>query len=71
MTLDDTERTLSFHENDLSGLNMSSCLRMCISRLGREDGISFGMKIDEAPANYGVSIMKRASRIAEEMAYLL
>ena len=50
---------------------MSSCLRMCISRLGREHGISFGMKIDEVPANYGVSIMKRASRIAEEMAYLI
>ena len=71
MTRDDTERRLSFHENYLSGLNMSSCLRMCISRLGREDGISFGMKIDEVPANYGLSIMKRASRIAEEMAYLL
>ena len=71
MTLDDTERRLSFHENDLSGLNMSSCLKMSISRLGREDGISFGMKIDEVPANHGVSIMKRASRIAEEMAYLL
>ena len=50
---------------------MSSCLKMSISRLGREDGISFGMKIDEVPATHGVSIMKRASRIAEEMAYLL
>ena len=45
---------------------MPSYLRMCISRLVRDRGIPFSMKIDEASENKGVSAMKRASRIAEE-----
>ena len=51
---------------DQLGLDMPSYLRMCVSRLVRDRGIPFSMKIDEAPENRGVSAMKRASRIAEE-----
>ena len=63
---DETERTEATQILDQLGLDMPSYLRMCISRLVRDRGIPFSMKIDEASENKGVSAMKRASRIAEE-----
>ena len=63
---DETERTEATQILDPLGLDMPSYLRMCISRLVRDRGIPFSMKIDEASENKGVSAMKRASRIAEE-----
>ena len=63
---DETERAEATQILDQLGLDMPSYLRMCVSRLVRDRGIPFSMKIDEAPENRGVSAMKRASRIAEE-----
>lgn len=63
---DETERTEATQILDQLGLDMPSYLRMCISRLVRDRGIPFSMKINEASENKGVSAMKRASRIAEE-----
>ena len=63
---DETERTEATQLLDQLGLDMPSYLRMCVSRLVRDRGIPFSMKIDEASENKGVSAMKRASRIAEE-----
>ncbi|MGN8737977.1 type II toxin-antitoxin system RelB/DinJ family antitoxin [Bilifractor sp. LCP19S3_H10] len=63
---DETERTEATQILDQLGLDMPSYLRMCVSRLVRDRGIPFSMKIDEASENKGVSAMKRASRIAEE-----
>ena len=63
---DETERTEATQILDQLGLDMPSYLRMCVSRLVRDRGIPFSMKINEASENKGVSAMKRASRIAEE-----
>lgn len=63
---DETERTEATQILDQLGLDMPSYLRMCVSRLVRDRGIPFSMKIDEESENKGVSAMKRASRIAEE-----
>ncbi|MDO5296073.1 MAG: type II toxin-antitoxin system RelB/DinJ family antitoxin [bacterium] len=48
------------------GLDLPSYLRMCLSRLVREKGIPFSMKIEDADVNPGVLAMQRASRIAKE-----
>lgn len=48
------------------GLDLPSYLRMCVSRLIREKGIPFSMKIEDVSENKGVSAMKQASQIAEE-----
>ena len=63
---DETERAEATQILDQLGLDMPSYLRMCVSRLVRDRGIPFSMKINEASENKGVSAMKRASRIAEE-----
>jgi len=48
------------------GIDLQTCLRMCMSRLIRENGIPFGKKLDEASENRGLTAMKAASRIAAE-----
>ena len=49
------------------GLDLSSYLRMCISRLNQENGIPFSMNINNLPPNNkGLEAMKVASMIAEE-----
>lgn len=63
---DETERAEATQILDQLGLDMPSYLRMCVSRLVRDRGIPFSMKINETSENKGVSAMKRASRIAEE-----
>ncbi|MST81757.1 type II toxin-antitoxin system RelB/DinJ family antitoxin [Bilifractor porci] len=63
---DETERAEATQILDQLGLDMPSYLRMCVSRLVRDRGIPFSMKINEASENKGVSAMRRASRIAEE-----
>ena len=63
---DETERAEATQILDQLGLDMPSYLRMCVSRLVRDRGIPFSMKINETYENKGVSAMKRASRIAEE-----
>ena len=47
------------------GLDMPSYLRMCISRLVRDKGIPFRMKIGDSKESKGVSAVKHAGKIAE------
>lgn len=63
---DETERAEAAQILDQLGLDMPSYLRMCVTRLVREKGIPFSMRIENTPENKGVSAMKQASRIAEE-----
>ena len=63
---DDTERTEAIQILDQLGLDMPSYLRMCISRLVKEKGVPFSMKIEDNPINKGAQAMKQASRIAAE-----
>lgn len=63
---DETERAEATQILDQLGLDMPSYLRMCVSRLVRDKGVPFSMRIEKTPENKGVSAMKRASRIAEE-----
>lgn len=63
---DETERAKAAQILDQLSLDMPSYLRICISRLVRDKGIPFSMKINETHENKGISAMKRASRIAEE-----
>lgn len=48
------------------GLDLSSYLRMCISRLNQENGIPFAMNVSNIQRNRGLEAMIKASRIADE-----
>ena len=48
------------------GIDLPTYMRMCISRLIRENGIPFSMRLDEENESRGLKAMKKASRIAEE-----
>lgn len=48
------------------GINLSTYLRMCMSRLVQEKGVPFSMKLEESIENHGIVAMKKASAIAEE-----
>lgn len=63
---EETEKTKASMILEELGLDLPSYLRMCMSRLIRDNGIPFSMKIDSAPVNKGIEAMKRASRIAQE-----
>ena len=45
------------------GIDLPTYLRMCVTRLVRENGIPFSMKLEESR---GLAAMKAASRIAEQ-----
>ncbi|MEE8837207.1 MAG: type II toxin-antitoxin system RelB/DinJ family antitoxin [Eubacteriales bacterium] len=63
---DETEKVEATEILNQLGLDMPSYLRMCVSRLVRDKGIPFSMRINSLSENKGVSAMKRASQIAEE-----
>ena len=63
---DATEAAEAAEILDQLGLDMPSYLRMCLSRLARDKGIPFSMRLDGLSEGRGVSAMRRASRIAEE-----
>ena len=48
------------------GMNLPAYLRMCMSRLIREQGDPFSMKLETEEDNLGIVAMRKASRIAEE-----
>ena len=48
------------------GMNLPAYLRMCISRLVKEQGVPFSMSLIPSTENPGIAAMKRASQIAEE-----
>ena len=62
---DDNEKLKAVNILDRLGLSLPSYLRMCISRLNRENGIPFSMKL-EPESNIGISALKRAGHIAKE-----
>lgn len=64
--MDELEKAEAMQICEKLGLNMQSYLRMCMSRLVREKGVPFSMKLDDEPENPGISAMKKASRIAAE-----
>lgn len=63
---DDAARTQAMQICERLGIDLPTYLRMCISRLVKENGIPFSMKLDEQQENRGIQAMKRASRIAQE-----
>ena len=63
---DSSEKLAAMRICQQLGLDLPSYLRMCLSRLVREKGIPFSMKIEDADVNPGGLAMHRASRIAEE-----
>ncbi|MCR5042189.1 MAG: type II toxin-antitoxin system RelB/DinJ family antitoxin [Clostridia bacterium] len=48
------------------GIDLPTYLRICVSRLVRENGIPFSMKLDGAEESKAVLAMRQASRIARE-----
>lgn len=64
--MDELEKAEAMQICEKLGLNMQSYLRMCMSRLVREKGVPFSMKLDDEPENPGIRAMKKASRIAAE-----
>ena len=63
---DETERIEAIQICEKLGINLQTYLRMCISRLIKEQGIPFSMKIVSESDNPGIAAMKKASRIAAE-----
>ena len=62
---EDTEKIKAVQILDRLGLSLPAYLRMCVSRLNRENGIPFSMKVEE-DINPGIRALRRASSIAEE-----
>ncbi len=48
------------------GIDLPTYMRICISRLVRENGIPFSMNLNDSNDSDAVKAMKEASRIAEE-----
>lgn len=48
------------------GIDLPTYMRMCISRLIRNNGIPFGMTLDSETENKGIQAMKEASLIAKQ-----
>lgn len=48
------------------GMDLTTYLRMCMSRLVQENGVPFSMKLDNKKGESAMDAMKEASRIAEE-----
>lgn len=48
------------------GIDLQTYMRMCISRLIRENGIPFSMKLNDMTENKAVKAMKTATAIAAQ-----
>ena len=62
---DEAEKMEAIQVCEKLGMNLPSYLRMCMSRLVKEQGVPFSMKLTPAE-NPGIAAMKRASQIASE-----
>lgn len=62
---DEAEKMEAIQVCEKLGMNLPSYLRMCMSRLVKEQGVPFSMKLTPAE-NSGIAAMKRASQIASE-----
>ncbi len=63
---DDTDKIEALQICDELGISLQTYLKMCMTRLIKERGIPFSMKLDESSVNTAINALKRASRIAEE-----
>ena len=63
---DDTSKLKAIEICEKLGIDLPTYMRMCISRLIRENGIPFSMKIESEPENKALKAMKAASLIAEQ-----
>jgi len=64
--VDENDRTEAIEICNKLGIDLQSYFRICLTRLIREKGIPFSMKVEDIKKNKGISAMKRASKIAEE-----
>ena len=62
---DEAEKMEAIQVCEKLGMNLPSYLRMCMSRLVKEQGVPFSMKLMPAE-NPGIVAMKRASKIVSE-----
>lgn len=62
---DEAEKMEAIQVCEKLGMNLPSYLRMCMSRLVKEQGVPFSMKLTPVE-NPGIAAMKRASQIASE-----
>lgn len=62
---DEAEKMEAIQVCEKLGMNLPSYLRMCMSRLVKEQGVPFSMKLMPAE-NPGIVAMKRANKIASE-----
>ena len=63
--IDETTRIKASSICERLGIDLPTYMRICLSRLIQENGITFSMKLEE-PENKAVRAMRTASRIAEE-----
>ena len=64
--VDETERAEAVEICDNLGIDLPTYFRMCMTRLVKERGVPFNMKLEDINVNKGVLAMKRASKIAKE-----
>lgn len=62
---DEAEKMEAIQVCEKLGMNLPSYLRMCMSRLVKEQGVPFSMKLTPVE-NPGIAAMKRVSQIASE-----
>ena len=62
---DEAEKIEAIQVCEKLGMSLPSYLRMCMSRLIKEQGVPFSMKLTPVD-NPGIAAMKRASLIAAE-----
>ena len=63
---DDTDKIEASQICDNLGISLQTYLKMCMSRLIKERGIPFSMKLEDSQDNFALNALKRASQIASE-----
>ena len=63
---DDADKIEATQICDNIGITLQTYFKICMTRLIKEQGIPFSMKMDGREENAGIEALKRASQIAEE-----
>ena len=63
---DDADKIAASQICDDLGINLQVYLKLCMTRLIKERGIPFSMKLDTSSDDVALKALKRASQIAEE-----
>ena len=63
---DETMKSQASEICEQLGIDLTTYLRMCMSRLVQEKGVPFSMKLEEDKGIKAIAAMKEASRIAQE-----